>query len=94
MKSKVVLKGYIVVSNDDLPYVLNELPNHVCLTQNEIGCLVFSVKQRLDSNNIFDVYEEFVDEASFDAHQIRVKNSKWGDVRKRVERHYTVEMLP
>lgn len=87
---KLTLQGYIVVSDDDLLAVLEELPNHIELTKREKGCLVFQVEQDPDNNNIFNVYEEFVDQSSFETHQERVKNSNWGKVTKNVDRHYDV----
>ena len=40
--------------------------------------------------SVFDVYEEFVDRASFDAHQARVKESSWGACTKGLVREYTI----
>jgi len=42
--SKVILKGYITVLYEDLSAVREELPNHIKLTLQEEGCLVFEVK--------------------------------------------------
>lgn len=56
--TRVVLEGYIVVSNSDLPQVLQELPNHINLTKEEEGYLAFSVLQRPSEPNMFDVFEK------------------------------------
>ena len=88
--SKVVLKGVIIVPSEDLSAVKKELINHQDLTRNESGCLVFEVTQSENSLNRFDVYEEFMDKAAFEAHQARVKNSYWGKVAVNVERHYEI----
>ena len=86
--SRVTLEGYIVVSNSNLPQVLQELPNHIKFTKAEEGCLLSSVSQRSDEPNIFNVFEEFSDKAAFDAHQERVRRSVWGRVAANVDRHY------
>lgn len=76
--SVVILNGFIIVPHNDLTAVKDELDNHIQLTRSETGCLIFKVNQ--DPLNLcqFDVYEEFVDQAAFQAHQARVKSSHWG----------------
>ncbi|MFM5697156.1 putative quinol monooxygenase [Aeromonas veronii] len=88
--NKVILKGFIIVLYNDLTAVKNELDNHIQLTRSETGCLIFKVNQDPLNPCRFDVYEEFVDEAAFQAHQARVKSSRWGKITVNVERHYTV----
>lgn len=87
---KVVLKGYIVVPENELQAVKLELSNHISITNNETGCIIFQVNQRSDNTNIFDVYEEFKDDYAFELHQARVKSSAWGQVTKNAQRHYKV----
>ncbi|CAJ1905323.1 MAG: putative quinol monooxygenase [Shewanella sp.] len=87
---KIILKGFILVSQNDLMAVKDELDNHIQLTRAETGCLIFKVNQDPLNPCRFDVYEEFVDEAAFQAHQARVKSSRWGKITVNVERHYTV----
>ncbi|MFQ1634082.1 putative quinol monooxygenase [Aeromonas veronii] len=86
----LILKGFIIVPPNDLAAVKDELDNHICLTHAETGCLTFKVTQDPLNPCRFDVYEEFVDEAAFQAHQARVKSSRWGEITVNVERHYTV----
>jgi len=88
--SKVALKGFIIVPSEDLVAVQEELINHQELTRSESGCLVFIVTQSENNPNRFDVYEEFIDKAAFEKHQLRVKSSYWGEVSANVERHYEV----
>ena len=88
--SRVTLKGLIRVPPDRLDAVLAELGTHIRLTREEEGCLVFRVDQRAHEPSVFGVYEEFVDRASFGAHQARVKESSWGACTKDLEREYTV----
>lgn len=88
--NKITLEGVIRVPADHLEAVLAELGTHIKLTREEEGCLLFRVDQRSYEPSVFDVYEEFVDRASFDAHQERVKASRWGECTKGFEREYTI----
>lgn len=88
--SKVILKGFIIVPEEDLPAVKDELINHRNLTHNESGCLIFEVTQSESNPRCFVVYEEFKNKAAFEFHQKRVKNSYWGEVTANVERHYEI----
>ncbi len=88
--SKITLQGHIIVADADLEVVKSELLIHTKLTEQETGCLLFSVTVDKNNPNKFDVYEEFVNQAAFDIHQSRVKSSNWGKVTHRVQRHYQV----
>jgi len=88
--SKITLQGHIIVPDDDLEIVKSELLIHSKLTEQEAGCLLFSVTVDKNNPNKFDVYEEFINQAAFDIHQNRVKNSNWGKVTHRVQRHYQI----
>lgn len=87
---KIILNGFIIVPPNDLAAVKDELDKHIQLTRAETGCLIFEVTQDHFNPCRFDVYEGFVDEAAFQAHQARVKSSRWGKITINVERHYTV----
>jgi quinol monooxygenase YgiN len=67
-----------------------ELINHIELTRQESGCLVFKVSQDTENLNRFNVYEEFTDRNSFANHQDRVRQSTWGAITENVERHYEI----
>ena len=86
--AKVILKGYVIVPDADLEAVKKELVNHIRLTRQEKGCLVFNVSQDSQNLNKFDVYEEFVDQDSFALHQDRTRDSEWGAIAAHVVRHY------
>ncbi|MBE3654909.1 putative quinol monooxygenase [Vibrio navarrensis] len=88
--SKVTLRGHIIVPDADLAIVKNELPIHEKLTKQESGCLIFEVLQDQSDSSKFNVYEEFIDQNAFDNHQLRVKNSNWGNVTKNVQRFYQI----
>lgn len=88
--SKVILQVFIDVPDKDLSTVKRELENHINLTLEEPGCLVFKVTEDEANPNRFNVYEEFVDKSAFELHQKRVHSSNWGNVTKDVERHYEI----
>lgn len=87
---KIILKGYIIVPNEDLITVKTALLTHIKLTQCEPGNLVFKVDQDKSNLNKFHVYEAFINQAAFEFHQKRIKQSDWGNVTKNVDRHYQV----
>jgi quinol monooxygenase YgiN len=88
--AKISLKGFIIVPDMSLAIIRQELPVHIELTRKETGCLVFEVIPAENNPNRFDVYEEFASKADFEAHQVRVKNSRWGQVTSGVERYYGI----
>lgn len=87
---KIILKGHILVPEADLDTVKTALTTHIKLTKDEPGNLVFNVIQDEDKLNKFHVYEEFINQAAFESHQQRVKQSHWGVVTTSVERHYEI----
>lgn len=87
---KITLSGFIDVPEHELNQVKKALVTHIELTQREVGCLVFEVTQCNTRPTRFDVYEEFVDKAAFEAHQQRVKVSDWGGVTVNVKRSYQI----
>ncbi len=87
---KVILSGYIDVPAADLNDVTGELPNHIRLTREEDGCIVFEVTQDAAITGRFNVYEEFSSEETFSLHQQRVDRSHWGKITARVVRNYAI----
>jgi quinol monooxygenase YgiN len=90
---KVILEGYIVVSESDLINLKEHLDEHIKLTRAENGCIVFNVEQRNGKELIFDVYEEFSDKEAYYFHQERLKASPWYKATRKAERHYDVSGL-
>lgn len=90
MSGKVTLSGHIVVAEADRAAVAAALPEHIRLTREEPGNIVFTVTERGAEPGIYDVYEEFVDRAAFDAHQARAKASPWAVATVNVARHYQI----
>ncbi len=88
--SKVVLQGHIIVPAQEFQKIQSALVKHIKLTRQEAGCVVFKVTQDTDDPLKYHVYEEFVDRAAFEFHQLRVKRSFWGRASQNVERHYTI----
>ena len=88
--SKVTLSGHIEVPEVELAKITVALERHMALTREEPGCIVFEVVQDSEEPTMFSVYEEFVDQAAFDAHQNRVLASSWSEATKNVVRHYKV----
>ena len=85
----MTVEGYIDVPEADLTKVKAALAEHLRLTRAEPGCLRFEVTPSEQSNR-FDVFEVFADQAAFDRHQTRVKQSDWGKITQNVKRHYQI----
>jgi quinol monooxygenase YgiN len=79
--TKVMLKGYVLARDQDLPAIERELPKHIELTLKETGCIAFQVSQDPENTKRFNVYQEFADKSTFEADQSRTKSSRWGHVR-------------
>lgn len=88
--SKIILKGQLIILDEDLNAVLAALPGHTALTKNEPGCLVFEVKQNTENANILEVYEEYESREAFTTHQERTRSSSWWDVTQHCDRQYTI----
>ena len=87
---KIILTGYIIIPETELSVVKTQLPKHIELTRRERGCLLFDVVASSDNPCRLEVYEEFVDQRAFDAHQLRVATSTWAKVTKNAKRHYQI----
>lgn len=88
--AKVTLQGCITVPAEQLDAVKDVLIEHIKLTREEDGCIVFNVAQRWDAPLIFDVYEEYVSDEAFSAHQARAKDSRWAEVTVDAKRDYEI----
>lgn len=86
----IVLSGSLICANQtEAALVRSLLPLHIELTLAEPGCLVFEVKET-DVPLVWSVFEQFSDRASFDAHQARVRASKWGQESAHIKRDYKI----
>ncbi|GAL13920.1 arginase [Vibrio astriarenae] len=88
--TKVILQGSIEIPAACYEQVLMELPEHIRLTRQETGCLVFRVEPCSENRFRYSVYEEFSSPEAFATHQERVRQSTWGEVTKHVKRDYQV----
>ncbi|KUM29620.1 antibiotic biosynthesis monooxygenase [Arthrobacter sp. EpRS66] len=89
----VSLTGRLICSSQSQADSVNQLlPAHVQLTTAEAGCLSFQVTPTEDPW-IWNVAEEFTDPSAFEAHQVRVRDSAWGQGTAGIKREYRVEGL-
>ncbi len=88
---KIYLNGHIDVPEEQIYLVKKALKTHIALTHEEIGCLSFKVEPCDVVSGRFIVSEIFIDQDSFDKHQIRTKNSEWFAITKGLERKYTIK---
>lgn len=90
----VRLSGQLICTGDqETAIVAQHLPLHQHLTRAEPGCLTFEVQQT-DDPHVWQVDEEFADDAAFAAHQERAANSEWGRATAGIERRYRFEESP
>lgn len=73
----------------ELDLIRRYLPEHIRLTRAEPGCLSFAVVQS-DDPLIWQVAEQFVDRAAFEAHQARTRASAWGRATAGIVREFEV----
>lgn len=86
----VTLSGSLVCANtEEAATVARHLPRHVELTRAEPGCLSFEVRPT-DDPLVWSVAEQFTDQAAFDAHQTRVRQSEWARATAGIRRDYAV----
>ncbi|MFD1252156.1 Antibiotic biosynthesis monooxygenase [Devosia equisanguinis] len=93
MTAKLRLTGRLVcASQAEVDAVHRYLPEHVRLTRAESGCLSFEVTKTHDPM-VWRVEELFVDQAAFDAHQMRTKASAWAHKTAGIRRDYEVSII-
>ncbi|WOC13311.1 putative quinol monooxygenase [Gordonia sp. MP11Mi] len=86
----VVLTGRLTCRDDrEVAVVEQHLRGHVALTIAEVGCVSFAVTPTAE-DGVWEVAEEFVDAAAFEAHQQRVATSEWGRATAGIRRDYTI----
>lgn len=77
MAGNIVVTGTILCPRKDLDMTVASVREHVRLTRQEPGCILFSIQQSADDPCIFVVSERFVDCAAFRAHTARTRASAW-----------------
>ncbi len=87
---KVYLSGHIAVPAERLEQVRAALSEHIALTRAEPGCVTFEVAEDPGIPGQFNVHEVFENRAAFDAHQERMKASRWFMVTEGIPRKYSI----
>ena len=71
------LTGTLICATlDDLVIVQTYLPDHICLSRAEPGCLSFDVTQSGDPL-VWKLDESYIDGPAFEVHQTRNRASIW-----------------
>lgn len=78
----------ICVSEEEVAAVREHLPEHVRLTLEEPGCMLFEVLPV--GGGVWTVLERFTDLAAFEAHQVRTQGSAWFAATGAIKRRYEV----
>lgn len=91
---RVYLTGYLEVPTDRWQAVREALPTHIKLTRAEAGCIAFEVTEDQQHSGRLLVSEVFENQAAFDAHQARTRQSAWFKVTEGIERHYSITTDP
>ena len=87
----IQLTGKLICKTlDESEAVRRFLPEHIRLTKNEPGCVSFNVLETSDPL-IWTVDKLFVDQKSFDAHQVRTKQSRWAAETAAIVRQYEIQ---
>jgi quinol monooxygenase YgiN len=88
--AKVCLSGSLLCATQaESEIVRQHLAAHIDLTRSEPGCLYFEVTETEDPL-VWRVEELFIDQAAFDAHQIRTKASQWAEKTAAIRRRYQI----
>lgn len=89
-EKQIHLTGYIDVPPHRLAEISAALPEHICLTRLEAGCVRFNVTPDPDHTGRFNVAETFASRTDFDAHQTRSKSSVWAQITQGIARSYNI----
>lgn len=93
MGMTVILSGTLRCTTDaEAARVRAARPEHIRLTRQEPGCMSFNVDPT-DDPFVWQVDEEFVDSAAFEAHQIRAQASEWARETAGIKRDFTITGL-
>tara|TARA_R110002124_G_scaffold52394_3_gene150858 strand:+ start:1261 stop:1542 length:282 start_codon:yes stop_codon:yes gene_type:complete len=92
--TKVKLIGYLDIPHERRNSIFVALSEHITLTRAEDGCITFEVTESDTIVGRLNVNELFTDQAAFDFHQSRTKNSAWAKTTDGIPRHYTISTEP
>lgn len=76
---------------EEAEIVTRLLPEHIRLTHEEPGCMLFEVKP--DGPLNWRVMEAFVNKEAFEAHQLRTRASAWWQQTKGITREFEIREL-
>ncbi len=86
---KVILKGFILVPEEELETVKSALPIHMRLTKSEAGCLVFQVVENLTTRCALMCTKSLQIEIRLSTINLS-QRFRLGRVTVNVERHYEI----
>lgn len=89
----IELKGTILIPMEAHPKALPALDEHITLTRNEPANIVFEVTQDPENAELFHVFEQFTDQAGFEAHQKLGKSREWGQISQDFFRNFEVKEI-
>lgn len=90
----VLLSGHVDVPADRWDEVRLALQDHIRLTREEPGCIMFNVLPCREVELRLLVDEIFENQQAFDAHQARTKASPWAEITADLPRDYSVRVIP
>lgn len=86
----ITVSGRLICdSGQQADRVREYLPDHIRLTRAEPGCEMFEVTET-DDPLIWHVKERFTDQAAFEDHQARTRNSEWARQTADIERDFNI----
>lgn len=83
-----IISGFVDVPPADLQAFRAALPEHSKLTNAEPGCQYFSVTPHPTISGRFNVEEAFDNEAAYQAHMDRTRQTEWVNVTRNITRSY------
>ena len=87
---KLSVSGHIDVPLNEVAEFEVLLADHIRLTREEPGCLVFEIVPISKFPGRYSVTEHFVDRAAFEVHTQRTRNSPWWSKTQHIPRHLTI----
>ncbi len=94
MKNGIVqITGTIVVPKDQLVAFRTGLEVHKRLSEQDRGCIIFTVTADEYDPCRYHVFEQFEDHLCFEAHKNRAMASDWWRITKALQRNYHVEVI-
>ena len=86
----IELNGKLICTTEaEAERVRAHLPEHIRLTRLEPACITFDVTETEDPL-VWEVFEQFTDQAGFDAHQARAGASVWAAETAGIARDFKI----